>query len=100
MEEPGADLAWRQGGLKPPYPQKLHGKYRQEGGRRRGKKGGRKKKGGAGGRRREMSPPQRANPGSATVPFRGVVLRKFVLQALRPFGKQSYSTKFALQLCV
>ena len=54
----GADLAWGQGGLKPPYPQKLHEKYRQEGGRRRGKKGGRKKKGGAGGRRREMSPPK------------------------------------------
>jgi len=34
------------GGSSPPYPHKLHGKYRQEGGRRRGKKGGRKKKGG------------------------------------------------------
>ena len=43
-------------------------------------------------------PPQRANPGSATVPFRGVVLRKFVLQALRPFGKQSLLYNFAFEI--
>ena len=85
------------GPLPPETPWKVEARRREKKGKERREEeergGWRKKKG-------DEPPHQRANPGSTTVPFRGVVLRKFVLQALRPFGKQSYSTKFALQLCV